>query len=1222
MGAVVQDHAQTEHQPLNFIYSHLHNSIRSELNALNQIVLALEPATSEHELMGRLVGLKERYRFLESVYKYHSSVEDEVVYPALDVKVKNVTLAYTVEHEDEERLFDQLSALIGDALVQQGKQRGVTLRALVCKVQEIHTTLHKHLAKEEEQLLPLLLQHFTHAEQATLVTQFLCCIPLATVEAVLAWLKPQVPEEEQQELLAQVKQVVPDQLLLQLLCSWLGPQKSAPAPPIIDIQQRACSHPDCCKVKLGLTAAECAEQICSAAVQAAAAVTHPPLHGIAHFHAAIRSTLERFVNEASKLQQSRDTSASQLRGLVERHRFLRAVCTFHAASENEVLFPAVKKLLSAGAEAEGGSSPESTRGCEDEHQAEAAQMDKLGHLLSEVTSSTRRGSKEAASLMRTLCSTADAVCHSMSRHMAHEEADVLPLLEKHLCAAEQRAMVWRTLRGMPLRLLERVMPWVAASLTSEEAAELVTNMQLAAPAADRTLVQLLTRWTKSGTAGTPPVVTDVFLVKAHGLPGEAASKDAAAAAMADEEQPQRKRRRTEVLSHTQAASERASGLPGSPAIGPSSALDDASPPGSAEPRSARRAEERVHPIDHIFQFHKALRRDLHHMEQDVNAFAAALEDDDGWDWQHSLQQLEGRFRFLDGIYRAHSEAEDDIVFPALESKEALHRVSHAYSLDHQQEAQLFADVHKIFERLRAAQAVAAARAEAQQLQQMTAAMRASLEQHVNAEERELWPLFAEHFTCDEQQRLVGRIIGRTGAEVLQAMLPWVIGSFTPDEQRGMMDSLRSATRHTMFDQWLDATLRPMPDSAAATVQEQLQPSGASGSPAATPAALDDVAAYLTDSGAAARQDAGGDQERSSSPVFRPGWEDIFRMNQKQLEVAVRRMWNDRDLEPKRKAYLMQNIMASKYIVAQQKRLQTNPTRAANTAGLSHLRQSHHPGGALGCAHYKRRVKVLSAPCCKLVGQPWSGPTCKLSAPCCHRMYVCRLCHDQAEDHLLDPHAVNRMACMKCGHQQAPAGILSFSFAALGPLASRQCHIEGSCANCQCRMARYFCSICHLYDDEEGRSIYHCPFCNLCRVGRGLGMDACHCMECNACMHLSEFPGHKCRDVSTCPVCTEYLFDSRQPYRELPCGHFMHSHCFGQYTKYNYTCPVCSKSMGDMSVYFRMIDSLTARIDDLPPEYASRRQNVLCHDCGQRSEVPFHFVYHKCGRCASYNTRLV
>ena len=51
-----------------------------------------------------------------------------------------------------------------------------------------------------------------------------------------------------------------------------------------------------------------------------------------------------------------------------------------------------------------------------------------------------------------------------------------------------------------------------------------------------------------------------------------------------------------------------------------------------------------------------------------------------------------------------------------------------------------------------------------------------------------------------------------------------------------------------------------------------------------------------------------------------------------------------------------------------------------------------------------------------------------------------------------------------------------------------------------------------------------------RLGQGLGADACHCMHCNACMALSEFPHHKCRDLSTCPVCTEYLFDSAQPYR--------------------------------------------------------------------------------------------
>ena len=58
---------------------------------------------------------------------------------------------------------------------------------------------------------------------------------------------------------------------------------------------------------------------------------------------------------------------------------------------------------------------------------------------------------------------------------------------------------------------------------------------------------------------------------------------------------------------------------------------------------------------------------------------------------------------------------------------------------------------------------------------MCAAMRATLEQHVKAEEHELWPLFNEHFSVEEQQHIVGMIIGRSGAEVLQAMLPWITG---------------------------------------------------------------------------------------------------------------------------------------------------------------------------------------------------------------------------------------------------------------------------------------------------------------------------------------------------------------------------------------------------------------------------------------------------------------
>ena len=43
------------------------------------------------------------------------------------------------------------------------------------------------------------------------------------------------------------------------------------------------------------------------------------------------------------------------------------------------------------------------------------------------------------------------------------QADVFPLLEAQLCMAQQRALVYRTIRAMPLRLLERVMPWVVGA---------------------------------------------------------------------------------------------------------------------------------------------------------------------------------------------------------------------------------------------------------------------------------------------------------------------------------------------------------------------------------------------------------------------------------------------------------------------------------------------------------------------------------------------------------------------------------------------------------------------------------------------------------------------------------------------------------------------------------------------------------------------------------------
>uniref|UniRef100_A0A7S3R8J5 Uncharacterized protein n=2 Tax=Dunaliella tertiolecta TaxID=3047 RepID=A0A7S3R8J5_DUNTE len=616
-----------------------------------------------------------------------------------------------------------------------------------------------------------------------------------------------------------------------------------------------------------------------------------------------------------------------------------------------------------------------------------------------------------------------------------------------------------------------------------------------------------------------------------------------------------------------------------------------------------------------------------------------------WRVAAAMQALDGRFQFLWGIYKAHSRSEDEIVFPALESKQALRNVSHAYTLDHQEEEKQFSDLEQVMATLRSAPDVATARSSTLAARRMCAAVRASLETHIRAEEAELWPLFTEHFSTDEQQYLVGVIIGRTGAQVLQALLPWISGSFSLEDKEMMMGSLRQATKNTMFDQWLDAVTSGTAggsgsgnEAVAGAAQtdgsndnNNNNNSGGGGHVLEHPTprtryqedTIDpDLARYLSISPAPGKEkgrnstgpcssgsgvkgrDGPAEELPVESSTFRPGWEDIFRMNQKQLEAAVMRVSADPNLEPGRKAYLIQNIMVSKYIVAQQRRMQEEQEEEGSSftgaspndgaaAGADPARfqgraprRTYHDAaqGILGCKHYKRRTQLV--------------------APCCDQVFTCRLCHDEAmPSHRMDRSAVREMVCMECGTRQ-PVG--------------------SHCARCATQMARYYCNICHLFDDQEGRDIYHCPFCNVCRRGRGLGIDFFHCMSCNACMSLSLFKVHNCREKameSNCPVCSEFLFDSADSIKELPCGHFMHTRCFAEYTRYNYTCPICSKSVGDMHVYFQMLDSLLAS-ERLPPEYAGRMQQVLCNDCGKTGFTRFHWAYHSCPHCRSYNTRLL
>ncbi|KAI8336927.1 zinc-ribbon-domain-containing protein [Blakeslea trispora] len=260
--------------------------------------------------------------------------------------------------------------------------------------------------------------------------------------------------------------------------------------------------------------------------------------------------------------------------------------------------------------------------------------------------------------------------------------------------------------------------------------------------------------------------------------------------------------------------------------------------------------------------------------------------------------------------------------------------------------------------------------------------------------------------------------------------------------------------------------------------------------------------------------------------------------------------------------------------------QANPNDAVDQ-GMS---PSYHNKveSILGCKHYRRN--------------------CKLQANCCQKLVSCRFCHDDAEEHTIVRQDTKQMLCMYCLQLQPAAQ---------------------SCSECGQTMARYYCDKCKLWDDDPKKSIYHCDDCGICRQGKGLGEDFFHCKKCNICLSMS-MTQHKCIERNLecdCPICGEYMFTSTSKVIFMPCGHCIHQHCYTAYIQTSYQCPTCLKSLGDMSEYFNRLDK-DLELQPMPAEYEKYISHIFCNDCEQKTPAKYHFFYHKCGHCGSFNTTVL
>jgi zinc finger protein-like protein len=459
-----------------------------------------------------------------------------------------------------------------------------------------------------------------------------------------------------------------------------------------------------------------------------------PLDLLEHIHRGLLQTLAHFVAGVDAMRLSGRPDALFLANLTSLWHFVCAVSAFHRLSEDLFVFPTARSIS--------GESVSACNKCEDDHRAEAQTLTALGRLLSDLSACSRRGAN-ATDLLQQLHEKAARALESTRIHTALEEAELLPELRRHLSTDEKFTLVRHSLQTLPLRLLERVVPWLARQVGPAGLAVLVqAKRQWAKAAVDTLLVQLLGKWAQRAFAGS---VGNDNADMHSAFPATTCMPQVVILAKAWQSNMEGAFFRSATLLE-------ASKLPQSPSrtsSAPSPEEDQAGRAGkrprSPSPTAATRAPPvatAANPIDHIFQFHKALRQELRNIEREArllqdmvarvstaastlcsthsedapvapssstlpgNAPVATpssirLADAVGSDHVGvTVRLLEGRLRFLEGIYKAHSESEDEVVFPALEARQALQNVSTFYTLDHQEEAKLFAELRCIMDEVR------------------------------------------------------------------------------------------------------------------------------------------------------------------------------------------------------------------------------------------------------------------------------------------------------------------------------------------------------------------------------------------------------------------------------------------------------------------------------------------------------------------------------------------
>jgi hypothetical protein len=115
-------------------------------------------------------------------------------------------------------------------------------------------------------------------------------------------------------------------------------------------------------------------------------------------------------------------------------------------------------------------------------------------------------------------------------------------------------------------------------------------------------------------------------------------------------------------------------------------------------------------------------------------------------------------------------------------------------------------------------------------------------------------------------------------------------------------------------------------------------------------------------------------------------------------------------------------------------------------------------------------------------------------------------------------------------------------------------------------------------------------------------------------------------MDDCSICLNKILNNTEQISVLRCSHLIHKDCYDSLIKNSDengkipSCTLCKKSLRDPKKYEAKFDTILYNYV-MPDYYKKWISEILCNDCNEKTNAPYHIKYHKCSKCKSYNTNV-